>query len=144
MAYDSTTTELRDDNFRNERLRCIGQRVRILRKNCKLTQNELAKKMMVSRVYISEIENGKRRPPGPLLVALESIFSANKSWIMTGRGKMLKNGRSGANTYADRDNRSTELVRGFRRLSDDGREKMMSLLRVFTMVEKDLKRSSKG
>ncbi len=120
--------------------RSIGKRIRALRERYMLTQEEMAKRILVSRNLLSELENGRRMPSGPLLVALEALFMANKDWILTGEGSMmlhqgLDGGSGGGPEESDED--VVSLLKGFRALSVDGRKKLMNILRVFVVVEKE-------
>jgi transcriptional regulator with XRE-family HTH domain len=108
----------------------VGLRIRALREKYNLPQEVFARKVLISRSNLSELENGKRAPTGPLLVALECLFSANKEWVLTGKGDMT--GRLAGDNRKDG---VVELVDGFRRLSGDGRKKILNLLRVFLMIE---------
>ncbi|KAB7520308.1 helix-turn-helix domain-containing protein, partial [Enterococcus faecium] len=47
----------------------IGKNIRTIRKQQKLTQNELADKMNISRSYLGDLENNRRNP------SIETIFS---------------------------------------------------------------------
>ncbi len=113
----------------------IGKRVRALRQKYMLTQAEMAKRLLISRYQLSEIENGKRVPQGPLLLAMEYVFNTSKDWILTGKGEMIvekKELPAGEEVEAD----IVELFKGFRTLSQEGKKKLMNILRVFLIVEK--------
>lgn len=120
------------------RAREIGRRICALREHYTLNQDEFSKRMLVSRNYLSELENGKRMPTGPLLVALETLFMANKEWVLTGKGGMIadtenREGRSldPAGGAAD----VVDLLKGYRALSIENRKKLMNILKVFRIVE---------
>ena len=46
------------------------------RKKRGVTQDELAQKVDVSRPYLSDIENGKSSPGGPLMLKIAKAFNA--------------------------------------------------------------------
>jgi transcriptional regulator with XRE-family HTH domain len=91
----------------------VGLRIRALREKYNLPQEVFARKVLISRSNLSELENGKRAPTGPLLVALECLFSANKEWVLTGKGDMT--GRLAGDNRKDG---VVELVDGFRKEKD--------------------------
>ncbi len=117
-------------------LKKIGKRVRALREKYMLTQTEMAGKLLVSRYQLSEIENGKRMPSGPLLLAMEYVFNTSKDWILSGKGEMIME-RDVLSTGEDTEADIVELFKGFRALSQEGKKKLMNILRVFLIVEKN-------
>jgi transcriptional regulator with XRE-family HTH domain len=73
------------DISRTRSMKEVGQRIRALREKYKLTQDGFAERVIISRSLLSELENGKRTPAGPLLAAMEGLFSANRKWVLTER-----------------------------------------------------------
>lgn len=69
----------------------IGERVRIARKRCNLTQVELAKRVGASsHTIICDIEKGKRgnkRPNIPLLVKISEELDVSLDWLFFGKEK---------------------------------------------------------
>ncbi|MBM6089031.1 helix-turn-helix transcriptional regulator [Staphylococcus epidermidis] len=55
-------------------LQNYGLRIKNKRKEYKLTQNELAIKVGVSRSYISDIENGRLIPSGKIILKINQIL----------------------------------------------------------------------
>ncbi len=56
--------EARTDNTKE-----VGLRIRALREKHNLPQEAFAERVLISRSTLSELENGKREPTGPLLVS---------------------------------------------------------------------------
>lgn len=52
-----------------------GQKIASLRKNAGLNQDELAKKLYVSRELVSKWENGKRNPDYQMLIRISAVFN---------------------------------------------------------------------
>ncbi|MGN0538396.1 MAG: helix-turn-helix domain-containing protein [Candidatus Fimenecus sp.] len=52
---------------------CIGQNIRTERKKCGITQEYLAELCNITPVFVSQIENGMRKP------SLETMYSISKS-----------------------------------------------------------------
>lgn len=67
----------------------IGMRLKEVRKELNLTQDEINKKTGLSIGFISEIENGKKRPSSVLLVFLAEQYNANINYILTGKGNKI-------------------------------------------------------
>lgn len=130
------TTQAGKKDIARDSTKNVGRRICAIRNNYTLTQQQMADKMRISRNYLSEIENGKRVPPGPLLVAFEALFMTNIEWITKGAGEMLKN-RSASEARANQVEHEDiiTLLTGFRSMSDDGRKKLMNILKVFMLVD---------
>lgn len=64
----------------------LGDRIRKIRKDCALTQNEFADRMLVSASYISKIEAGKEIPSDIFLKLMSLEFNIALDWIKTGDG----------------------------------------------------------
>ena len=61
-----------------------GLRIRSLRKNRGLTQEQLAEKMNVSTPYIAKIENGKQTGPVELAVEFAAFFEVSLDYLLVG------------------------------------------------------------
>ena len=59
-------------------------RIRSLRKNRGLTQEQLAEKMNVSTPYIAKIENGKQTGPVELAVEFAAFFEVSLDYLLVG------------------------------------------------------------
>lgn len=69
----------------------IGERIAKVRAALSLTQAALAKKIMVSRSYISEVEAGKGKPSIDMVVGIATWCPAVEiEWLLTGNGEMLR------------------------------------------------------
>jgi len=56
-------------------LKTLGRKVQKLRKGKKLTQEELAEKLNISRVYMGYIEQGRESPSLKLLMKMSRKFN---------------------------------------------------------------------
>jgi len=119
--------------------KAIGRRLRLLREHYMLAQDEFAKRLLISRNLLSEIENGKRKPPGPLLVALEALFMTSRVWLLTGKREMIPDPKNGAGLNQSVSEQGAEdvvnLLKGYRSLSIENRKKLLNILRVFMVIE---------
>ncbi|EJE7236571.1 helix-turn-helix transcriptional regulator [Clostridium botulinum] len=66
-----------------------GKRVRKLRKELNLTQDEFSKKLNVSRSNIGNIETGIIKLSDRTINDICRVFNANKNWLLTGEGNMF-------------------------------------------------------
>ena len=114
-----------------------NERIRIIRKDQKLTMEEFGKRLGVSKVAISNIENGNRNVTSQMRVAIVKEFNVNETWLRTGDesgGKYLQKTVEDEitdlfteimNAPADDDLRS--LARAFARLSPQQRRDAAAL-----------------
>lgn len=61
-----------------------NERIRIVRKDLELTMEEFGKRLGVSKVAISNIENGNRNVTSQMRVAICKEFNVNETWLRTG------------------------------------------------------------
>jgi transcriptional regulator with XRE-family HTH domain len=64
----------------------VNQRMKLLRKELKLTQNEFAKMISVSQTLINYIEQEKRTVNDRLIRLICDSFDVNPRWLKTGAG----------------------------------------------------------
>lgn len=64
----------------------IGQRLRTIRQELQLSQQELGHKLAVSGGYLSLLENGLRQPSEQLLRLLCLTQGVNRRWLECGQG----------------------------------------------------------
>jgi len=69
----------------------LGKRFKELRKELKLTQVALAKRMKVNPSAISQLESGKNRPSMENMLFLWKTFGVDLHWLITGEGTMFGN-----------------------------------------------------
>jgi transcriptional regulator with XRE-family HTH domain len=62
----------------------LGERLKSLRKQKKMTQTQLAKAIGTSAGYLSEIENGTKRPGSDLLISLKREFGVSLDDLVGG------------------------------------------------------------
>lgn len=66
-----------------------GERVRQVRKEYSLTLEEFGKRLGVTKVAISNIENGNRSLTSQMIKAICREFDVNEEWLRTGIGEMF-------------------------------------------------------
>lgn len=67
----------------------IGARIKELRNLVKISQEELADKIKVSRGNVGDWERGRAKPGAEALLLLSKFFNVSVDWILT--GEMLQN-----------------------------------------------------
>lgn len=66
-----------------------GERVKKIRKEYELTLEEFGKRLGVTKVAISNIENGNRNLTGQMIVSICREFNVNENWLCNEEGDML-------------------------------------------------------
>lgn len=69
----------------------MNERVKILRKSLKLSQEAFGKKLGVTGAGISKIESGDRNLTTQMLLLICQQFGVNSYWLETGEGEMFAN-----------------------------------------------------
>ena len=65
----------------------VENRVRAVRQEAELTQEEFAKKIGYSKIQIHSVERGKVIPSNQFLEKVANVFSVSYEWLMTGKGQ---------------------------------------------------------
>jgi len=71
----------------------LGERLIELRTVLDITQEEFARRIRVSKGYISSLEISKRKLNPRLVKLISDTFNVNERWLQTGKGKMLNNSK---------------------------------------------------
>lgn len=69
----------------------LPEKLKQLRVNSNLTQEELAKKLFVTRQAISNWENGKNMPDTVAIVSLSRLYGVSLDELLKGEHQMIKN-----------------------------------------------------
>lgn len=62
----------------------IGENVKAIRKERKLTQKQLAERMNISRSYLSDIENNRKNPSSKTLQSISEKLNVSMAYLITG------------------------------------------------------------
>jgi len=73
----------------------IGERLKKLRKELRLSQNEFAEKLKIPQTTYSNYENEIARTPPEVLQSITDVFHVNLHWLLTGEGEMFLEPREG-------------------------------------------------
>lgn len=106
----------------------FGEQIKNIRKLHKLTQIQFAKILNISQGNLSEIESGKLDPSLEIVIKLCKDFNLDFNGFIN---------RLGEGTSLLLDNNETQLVYGYRQLTEEAKEEIVDYL------ELKLKRYSK-
>lgn len=62
----------------------LGERIRLLRKQLKLTQEELCTRVGISKGFLSDVENGKRNISSANLLDLAKVLGVSCDYLLLG------------------------------------------------------------
>lgn len=88
-----------------------GARISEYRKTKRMSQQQLADLIEVSRSYLGDIEAGRSEPSTNFLTSITAKTDVSADWILTGEGKMSK-GKSPCAEISPRIARMAELLDG--------------------------------
>lgn len=86
----------------------VGERVRLMRKQLNMTQEQMAQRLGIGKAALSMIETGKARLSARNKNILVQDFNVNPDWVETGEGKMF-NAEPDLTAYNLRTDRSLPL-----------------------------------
>ncbi len=72
-----------------EKALTIGKRIKLLRKDLRLTQGKLGEKIYREKSIISKIENDEVELSSSIRLALCSVLGVREGWILTGEGEIF-------------------------------------------------------
>lgn len=68
----------------------MNERIKTLRKNLEMTQDEFSSKIGLSRNFIAQIETGAKSPSDRTIKDICREFNINEDWLRTGKEPMQK------------------------------------------------------
>ncbi|BAD74778.1 transcriptional regulator [Geobacillus kaustophilus HTA426] len=118
----------------------LGDRLRKLRQEKKLTQEELGKKINVTKVSISGYENGNRTPDTETLQKLADFFNVTTDYLL---------GRTDHPNPPDQDDipeelKDPELGLFFKELAEAPEERREQLLKIWEILKSEGDRKPNG
>lgn len=99
----------------------IGIRIKQRRNELGLKQLQIKELTGISSGNLSDIENGKKLPSTPALLALSETLDCSIDWILKGESPENEN----IILSSEREN---DLLNGFRQLDQDDQDELMGLL----------------
>ncbi len=67
----------------------MNERLKLLRKNLKLTQEEFAKKIGIKRNTLANYEIGRNEPIDAVIFSICRVFNVNETWLRDGIGDIF-------------------------------------------------------
>lgn len=115
----------------------MKDRIRLIRKESGLTQEEFAKKIDLTKNYISLVENGGRTLADRTVSDICRIFSINENWLRTGSGEMRNPEEDEEAAYVselleDTDNDLYDLIKAIMKTYCESSESDKNILKSFT------------
>lgn len=99
----------------------MNERILFVRKTLKLTQDDFAEKLNLSKNFVWMIEKGNRVPSDRTICDICEKFNVNEDWLRTGNGEMF--------VEQTRDEQISEFVGRIQHLEDDSfKKRMISML----------------
>lgn len=89
----------------------MKERLLALRKELKLTQNEFAKKIQISRSHLSGLENGSRNFTERVISDICREFDVNRDWLENGEGDMFIDILTEIDEFNNADKEVQEMIR---------------------------------
>lgn len=98
----------------------IGERIRLRRKELKITGKQIYEATGISTGNLSELEAGNTLPSSIALIGLSGILNCSTDWILTGKTLNVEQLTSGSKDY--------RLWDSFSSLSDDDQEEILEFI----------------
>lgn len=107
----------------------INNRIKMIRKELKLTQKEFGKQIAVAQTYLSDIEIGARPATDKIIKLICLTYNVSETWLRTGSGNMFKKNNDSLLQQVlfeyKLDDFQTKMIEKFVQL-DDQRRKIIS------------------
>ena len=68
----------------------LNERIKELRKNLNLTQEDFGAKISIKRASVSLLESGRNTPSAQTISMICDQFGVNRDWLVTGNGPMFQ------------------------------------------------------
>lgn len=107
----------------------LGERLKILRINAGLKQDDLLKKFGLSSARYSQYETGKRSPDYELLIKLADFYDVSLDFLL-GRKESNKNEIKSKSSHAEISEKDLELLQQLKNLPADKREIVDTVIKV--------------
>ena len=65
----------------------VGERIRKVRKDASLTQEQFASRIGYSMIFVHTVESGKGLPSNEFLSRVSGVFGISYNWLLTGEGE---------------------------------------------------------
>jgi len=99
----------------------LGDRIKLLRKQQRMTQVNFAQNLGISQANLSEIESGKSKPSIEVLIAMVIFYKVDLHRLLLSENLLFKK-EMGAD--------ESELINSYRQLQDIAKEEVLDYLKL--------------
>ena len=105
----------------------IGPRIRELRKTLMLSGEKFGEKIGLTRMAISNLENGRYNITEQSIIAICHEFNANEQWLRSGEGEMFNSDL--AIDLSNADPLEQAIIKAYFSISKDERQNALRLVK---------------
>ena len=113
----------------------MNERIKSIRNELKMSQNDFAKKLSVSRSAICKIESGENFPSEQTIRLICSEFNINEKWLREGAGEKYNPINTDyeeiTTTIGVKDPRAKKAIIDYWQLSDEDKELFWNFMQRF-------------
>lgn len=104
----------------------MNERIKILRKQLKLTQEQFASKLGVKRAAIGQVETGYNNVSEQLIKLICFNYEVNEDWLRTGKGEMFeKKDESLEDLFSDASDLEKSIIAAYLSIDADLRDQVI-------------------
>lgn len=112
----------------------LGERITLLRKNNKLTQEQLANNLKITRSSLSQYETNSRQPDYKLLEKIADFFHVSIDYLITG------NEHRNSSVEICKESLNPKIQMFFRDLQNAPEEKIDEIIRFWEFIKEEDKK----
>lgn len=113
----------------------IGDRVKLLRKELKITQTHFGEKIGLAQSYQAQVESGTREVTERIVKTICAVFNVNETWLRDGVGEMFNTSEGMTfEEYAKKkglDETDLEIIQAFMEMDPQLRKGVVEHFRSF-------------
>lgn len=103
----------------------MNERIKILRKQLKLTQEQFASKLGVKRAAIGQVETGYNNVSEQLIKLICFNYNVNESWLRTGKGEMFEKSDNLEDLFSDASDLEKSIIAAYLSIDADLRDQVI-------------------
>lgn len=103
----------------------MNERIKILRKQLKLTQEQFASKLGVKRAAIGLVETGYNNVSEQLIKLICFNYSVNEQWLRTGKGEMFEKSDNLEDLFSDASDLEKSIIAAYLSIDADLRDQVI-------------------
>lgn len=103
----------------------MNERIKILRKQLKLTQEQFASKLGVKRAAIGQVETGYNNVSEQLIKLICFNYNVSESWLRTGKGEMFEKSDNLEDLFSDASDLEKSIIAAYLSIDADLRDQVI-------------------